>query len=234
VEELNLTGNVLANIFLGNITNWNDPAIGELNPGTNLPDAEIAVVHRSDGSGTTNIFTNYLAAVSPQWRNGPGAGGEVDWPTGIGGDGNDGVAGQIQQTPNSIGYVGLEYAIANNLPYANIGESAGNFVEPSTDSARAAIEAADIPEDLKVTVSSTNPQGQGVYPISGLTWILVRQQMDDLAKCQAVAQMAWFATHEGQQLAPEQNYVQIPDNVVSIDEEAIRSMEAEGQPCYEG
>jgi phosphate transport system substrate-binding protein len=234
VDELNLTGDVVADIFLGNITKWNDPEIARLNPNANLPDAEIAIVHRSDGSGTTNIFTNYLAAVSPEWKSGPGAGGEVDWPTGIGGDGNEGVAGQITQTPNSIGYVGLEYAIANNIPYASIGQEAGTFVEPSVDSARAAIEAANIPDDLKLTISSTNPRGEGVYPITGLTWIIVRQQEDDLAKCRAVAQMAWYVTHEGQELAPEQNYVQVPENVVSIDEEAIRNMEAEGQSCYEG
>ncbi|MDX6379263.1 MAG: phosphate transport system substrate-binding protein [Rubrobacteraceae bacterium] len=233
VQKLNLTGEVLADIFLGNVTKWNDPAIAQLNPDANLPDAEIAVVHRSDGSGTTNIFTNYLAAVSPAWKNGPGAGGEIDWPTGIGGKGNEGVAGQIQQTPNSIGYVGLEYAKENNMSYASVGE-AGNFVEPSVESARAAIQAANIPDDLKVTISGTNLQGQGVYPITGLTWLLVRQQMDDLAKCKAVAQAAWYVTHQGQQLAPEMNYVQIPDNVVSTDEKFIQSMEAGGQSCYEG
>ena len=232
VSQLNLTGDVLSDIFLGNITNWNDPAIARLNPNANLPDTEIAVVHRSDGSGTTNIFTNYLAAVSPEWKNGPGAGGEIDWPTGIGAKGNEGVAGQITQSPGSIGYLGLEYAIANNIPYASIGEE-GTFVEPSVESARAAIEAANIPDDLKLTISSTNPQGRGVYPITGLTWLLVRQQEDDLARCKAVAQTAWYATHGGQQLAPEQNYVQIPQDVVSIDEEAIRSMEAQGQSCYE-
>ena len=233
VERLNLTGEVLASIFLGDITNWNDPAIAELNPDANLPDAEIAVVHRSDGSGTTNIFTNYLSAVSQAWKNGPGAGGEIDWPTGIGGKGNEGVSGQIPQTPNSIGYVNLEYAKENNIPFASVGEQ-GNFVEPSVESAQAAIQAADIPDDLKVTISGTNPQGQGVYPITGLTWILVRQQMDDLAQCKAVAQTAWYVTHGGQELAPEQNYVQIPDNIVSTDEKFIRSMEAEGQSCYEG
>src|SRR5215212_1757750 len=232
VNQLNLTGDVLSDIFLGNITNWSDPAIARLNPNANLPDTEIAVVHRSDGSGTTNIFTNYLAAVSPEWKNGPGAGGEIDWPTGIGAKGNEGVAGQITQSPGSIGYVGLEYAIANNIPYASIGEE-GTFVEPSVESARAAIEAANIPDDLKLTISSTNPQGRGVYPIIGLTWLLVRQQEDDLARCKAVAQTAWYVTHGGQQLAPEQNYVQIPQDVVSIDEEAIRSMEAQGQSCYE-
>jgi phosphate transport system substrate-binding protein len=230
---LNLTGPVLADIFLGNITNWNDPAIAELNPDVRLPDAEIAVVHRSDGSGTTSIFTSYLGAVSPQWESGPGAGSEIQWPTGIGGDGNEGVAGQIQQTPNAIGYVGLEYAIENDITYANIGGGDGNFVEPSVESARAAIEAAEIPDDLKVTISETNPQGEGVYPITGLTWMLVRQEMDDLAQCKAVAQTAWYATHEGQELAPDLNYVQIPENVVSLDEEKIRGMRAQGEPCYE-
>jgi phosphate transport system substrate-binding protein len=233
VDQLNLTGEVLADIFLGNITTWNDPAIADLNPGADLPNAEIAVVHRSDGSGTTNIFTSYLAAVSSGWKNGPGAGNEVDWPTGIGAKGNEGVAGQVTQTPNSIGYVGLEYALANNISFASVGEQ-GSFVEPSVDSARAAIEAADIPDDLKLTISSTNRQGQGVYPITGLTWMLVRQQEDNLAQCRAVAQAAWYVTHDGQQLAPDQNYVQIPDNVVSIDEDFIKSMQAEGQPCYEG
>ncbi len=233
VEELNFTGEVLAEIFLGNITTWDDPAIAELNPDAQLPAEEIAVVHRSDGSGTTNIFTSYLSAVSPAWESGPGPGGEVRWPVGIGGDGNEGVAGQVQQTPNSLGYVGLEYALANDISFASVGEG-DNFVEPSVETARAAIEAADIPDDLKVTVSSTNPQGEGVYPITGLTWLLVRQQMDDLAECKAVAETAWYVTHDAQELAPEQNYVQIPDNVVSIDEEFIRGMEAEGQPCYEG
>ena len=235
VEELNLTGQVLSDIFLGNITTWDDPAIAELNPDAQLPGEEIAVVHRSDGSGTTSIFTNYLAAVSPDWESGPGAGSEIQWPVGIGGDGNEGVAGQITQTPNSIGYVGLEYAIENDISYANIGtEPGGVFVEPSVDSARAAIENAEIPEDLKVTISETNPQGEGVYPITGLTWMLVRSEMENLAECKAVAETAWFVTHEGQELAPEQNYVQIPENVVGINEEKIKGMKAGGEACYEG
>lgn len=233
VDNLNLSGEVLSEIFLGNITTWDDPAIAELNPDVELPSEEITVVHRSDGSGTTSIFTSYLAAVSPAWESGPGAGSEVEWPTGVGGDGNEGVAGQIQQTPNSLGYVGLEYAVANDISYASIGEQ-GAFVEPSVETARAAIENTEIPDDLKITISETNPQGEGVYPITGLTWMLVRQQMDDLATCKAVAETAWFVTHEGQELAPEQNYVQIPENVVAINEEKIRGMQAGGEACYEG
>jgi phosphate transport system substrate-binding protein len=234
VDTLNFTGEVLADIYLGEITTWSDPAIAELNPDADLPDADIAVVHRSDGSGTTEIFTSYLAAVDPDWENGPGAGSEINWPTGIGAEGNEGVSGQVQQTPNSIGYVNLEYAIENDIPFGNVGASSeGPFVEPSTDTASNAIDAADIPDDLKVVVSSLAPEGDDVYPITGLTWLLVRQQMDDLSKCKAVAEMAWFMTHEGQELAPEQNYVPIPDSINSINEEFIRSMEAEGQPCYE-
>ena len=233
VEGLNLTGKVLSDIFLGNIKTWDDPAIAELNPDAQLPAEPIAVVHRSDGSGTTSIFTNYLAAVSPDWKGGPGAGSEIEWPVGIGGDGNEGVAGQIAQTPNSIGYVGLEYAIENDISYANIGEQpGGEFVEPSVESARAAIENTEIPDDLKITVSETAPQGQGVYPITGLTWMLVRSEMEDLAECKAVAETAWFVTHEGQELAPEQNYVQIPENVVKLDEEKIKGMKAGGEACY--
>lgn len=235
---LNLSGPVLADIFLGNITNWNDPAIAELNPNANLPDAEISVVHRSDGSGTTNIFTSYLAAISPSWEQGPGAGGEISWPTGIGADGNEGVAGQVQQTPNSIGYVGLEYAEENDISYANVGDQQGNFVQPSVGSAQAAIEqaasAGEIPNDLKVTISSLAPFEGDAYPITGLTWMLVRQQMDDLAQCKAVAETAWYVTHDGQQFAEEMNYVGIPEDIVSTNEETIRAMESGGQKCYEG
>lgn len=235
---LNLTGPVLADIFLGNITNWNDPAIAGLNPNATLPDAEISVVHRSDGSGTTNIFTSYLSAVSPEWESGPGPGGEIQWPVGIGADGNEGVAGQVQQTQNSIGYVGLEYASENDIPFANIGDRPGNFVQPSVGTAQTAIEqageAGQIPDDLKVTISSLAPFEGDAYPITGLTWMLVRQQMDDLAECKAVAEAAWYVTHDGQQFAEDLNYVEIPSDIVSIDEKTIKGMEAQGQKCYTG
>lgn len=235
---LNLSGEVLANIFLGNITNWNDPAIAELNPNATLPDAEISVVHRSDGSGTTNIFTSYLSAISPEWESGPGPGGEIQWPTGIGADGNEGVAGQVQQTQNSIGYVGLEYASENDIPAANIGDQEGSFVQPSVGTAQTAIEQAgengDIPEDLKVTVSSLAPFEGDAYPITGLTWMLVRSEMEDLAECKAVAETAWYATHEGQEFAEDLNYVEIPDDIVAINEETIKGMQAGGEKCYEG
>ena len=230
---LKLRGQTLADIFQGKITKWNDPAIAQDNPGVNLPSDDIAVVHRSDGSGTTNIFSNYLSAVSSDWKNQVGAGTELSWPVGIGAKGNDGVSGEISRTPNTLGYVELAYATENNLPYASIQNANGEFVEPSLASSRAAIENASIPNDLRVTVSSANPSGNGVYPITGLTWLLIRQQQDDLSKCQALAQMAWYATHDGQSLAPNQNYVQIPNNVVSLDEQKIKSLQAEGQNCYQ-
>ncbi len=232
---LNLKGQTLADIFQGKITKWNDPAIAADNPSVSLPDADIVVVHRSDGSGTTDIFSNYLSAVSSDWKSQVGAGKELSWPTGVGAKGNDGVAGQVTRTPNSIGYVELAYAKENSLPFASIGSGQGNdFVEPSLDSARAAIESARIPDDLRVTISSEAPNANSAYPITGLTWLLVRQQMDDPAQCKAVAQTAWYATHDGQKLASDLNYVQIPKNVVQQDEQKIQSMEAGGQKCYEG
>lgn len=238
VDELNLTGEVLADIYLGNITNWSDPAITELNPDANLPDAQIQVVHRSDGSGTTFIFVDYLAAVSEQWANQVGSGTDVGWPTGAGGDGNEGVAAQVQQTENSIGYNELSYAEENDIPHASIADSPeGPFVQGDLESAQAAIASVEVPEDLRVSVSGENvtegPNGEPAYPITGLTWLLIRQQMDDLATCKAVAEAAWFATHEGQEFAPP-NYVPIAGEVQQRDEELIQSMEAEGQPCYEG
>ncbi len=238
VDELNLTGEVLADIFLGNVTNWNDPSIAELNPGANLPDAQIQVVHRSDGSGTTSIFTEYLAAVSEQWASEVGAGKDVGWPVGAGGDGNEGVAAQVQQTENSVGYNELAYATENDIAYANIGDSPdGPFVEGNLDTASRAIAAADVPDDLRISISAENitegPNGEEAYPITGLTWLLIRQEMDDLATCKAVAQAAWFVTHEGQEFAPP-DYVPIGGSTQKKDEEFIQSMEAEGQPCYEG
>lgn len=235
VDELNLTGPVLADIFLGNITSWDDPAIADLNPDADLPGEDINVVHRSDGSGTTNIFVSYLAAVNEQWAEEVGTGTEVAWPTGSGGQGNEGVTAQIQQTPDSIGYVELAYASENDIPHAAIGAAAdGPFVQASLETASNGIGTAEIPDDLRVTISATAPSGDGVYPIVGLTWLLVREEMDDLPVCKAVAEAAWFATHEGQELAPELQYVPIAGGVVEQDEEFIRSMTAEGEPCYGG
>jgi phosphate transport system substrate-binding protein len=238
VDELNLTGEVLADIYLGNITEWSDPAITELNPDADLPDAGIQVVHRSDGSGTTFIFVDYLSAVSDQWAEEVGSSTDVSWPTGSGGDGNEGVAAQVQQTENSIGYNELSYAEENDIPHAAIADTPeGPFVKGDLESAQAAIASVEVPDDLRVSVSGENvtegPEGEPAFPITGLTWLLIRQEMDDLAVCKAVAEAAWFATHEGQEFAPP-SYVPIAGGVQERDEELIQSMEAEGQPCYEG
>jgi phosphate transport system substrate-binding protein len=233
VDRLNLTHEVLAEIYLGNITEWDDPAIQETNPDVELPSEPIQVVHRSDGSGTTFIWTDWLAAVSEEWANEVGSGTDVAWPVGSGGDGNEGVAAQVQQTPNSIGYNELSYAEENDIPHAFLGpEPDGEFVQGSLESAQAAIAAAEVPDDLRVSISSLNVTEDGTYPVTGLTWLLIRQEMDDLATCKAVAQAAWYATHDGQEFAPP-SYVPIGGKTLETSEEMIRSMESQGQPCYE-
>lgn len=235
VDQLNVTGEVLAEIFLGNITSWDDPALVELNPDVELPSENIQVVHRSDGSGTTNIFVNYLAAVSPVWEEEVGVGTEVAWPVGSGGQGNEGVTAQVQQSPNSIGYIELAYATENDIPFASLGETAeGPFVTPSLETASNAIGTAEVPDDLRVMISGTNPIGEDSYPIVGLTWLLVSQEMEDLSVCMAVADAVWYVTHEGQELAPQLQYVPIAGGVVERVEGFIQSMTAEGQSCYTG
>lgn len=237
--KLNLTGDVIADIYLGEITTWDDPAIAELNPDVDLPSSEITVVHRSDGSGTTEIFTTYLTAISQQWANGPGASDEIDWPTGVGGEGNDGVTAQVQNTENSIGYVGLEYAAGESeLPFASVGSSAeGPFVEPSTETASNAIDAVQdqIPEDLKLVLTEVTPEAEGenIYPITGLTWLLVRAEQDDLETCQGVANLAHYMITEGQEAAPEENYVPLPESLREAGQEKIEMMQAEGESCYQ-
>ncbi len=239
-DALNLTGEVISDMFLGEITAWDDPAIAELNPDAQLPDAEITIAHRSDGSGTTEIFSTYLTTISPAWADGPGAGDELDWPVGVGGEGNDGVTAQIQQTENSIGYIGLEYAESvGDVPYANVSNSADEpFITPSSETASNAIAAVEdqIPDSLKLVLTEETPGagGEDIYPITGITWLLVRAEMDDLEACRGVAELAWYMTHEGQEFAPEQSYAALPDSLVTADEEKIRMMEAEGEQCYTG
>jgi phosphate transport system substrate-binding protein len=235
VKDLNLTGTVLADIFMGEIKKWNDPAIAKLNPGAQLPNASIVTVHRSDGSGTTNMFTGYLDAISPGWKDKIGYGTEVNWPSGVGGDGNDGVAGQIKQNPNSIGYVGLEYAKGQGITYANIGQTSGGpYITANVRTARSALEQGKIPSDLRATISTQAPFKGDAYPAVNYTYLLVQKKMDDLATCKAVAETAWYLTHQGQKLGPDLYYVTLPQSVVSKDEQEIKSMEAEGQKCYPG
>lgn len=235
VKSLNLTGKVLADIFRGKITEWNDPAIADLNPGVDLPSAKIVTVHRSDGSGTTNMFTGYLQTASPSWKKQIGYGTEVNWPSGVGGDGNDGVAAQIKQNDNSIGYVGLEYAKGNKLPYAKVAQKPdGKYITASVGTAKTALSQGKLPGDLRATISTQAPFSGNAYPAVNYTYLLVQNKMDDLPTCKAVAATAWYITHEGQKLGPSLYYVTIPPDVQAQDEKVIKGMTAQGHKCYPG
>jgi phosphate transport system substrate-binding protein len=219
VVTYNLSGNpalkfdadTIAGIFLGQIKKWNDPKIKALNPSAKLPDQDIVVVHRSDGSGTTYIWTDYLSKISPEWKTKVGTNTSVNWPTGIGGKGNEGVAGQIKQTPGALGYVELIYAIQNKMPYAEVKNSAGNFVKPSLESITAALAAAEIPDDFRF--SMTNAPGADAYPISGATWLLVYEQQKDPAKGKKLVEFLKWAAKDGEKMAKDLEYAPLPDNV---------------------
>jgi len=208
---LKLDGETIANIFHGKIKKWNDPKIAALNSGTSLPDQEIVVVHRSDGSGTTYIFTDYLSKVSSEWKSKVGNNTSVNWPTGLGGKGNEGVAGQVKQTPGSLGYVELIYAIQNKMPYATVKNSAGEFVKPTLDSVTAALTTANIPDDFRF--SMTNAPGKDAYPIAGATWLLVYEQQTDAAKGKKLVEFLKWADTKGEQMARDLDYAPLPDNL---------------------
>jgi phosphate transport system substrate-binding protein len=208
---LKLDGDTIAGIFLGQIKKWNDPKITALNPGVTLPDQEIVVVHRSDGSGTTYIWTDYLSKISPEWKTKVGTNTSVNWPTGIGGKGNEGVAGLIKQTPGALGYVELIYAVQNKMPYADVKNSAGNFVKPSLESVTAALAAADIPDDFRF--SMTNPPGKDAYPIAGATWLLVYQQQKDATKGKKLVEFLKWALTDGEKMAKDLQYAPLPESV---------------------
>ena len=212
---LRLTGDVIGDIYMKKITKWNDARIAALNPSVKLPATDIIVVHRSDGSGTTYVFTDYLTSASPAWdvgAGGPGRGKEVNWPVGLGGQGNEGVSGQVKQTPGSIGYVELAYATQNQLPVAHVRNKAGEFVAPSIASITAAAEgvAASLPADSDYRISIVNGPGAGAYPISSFTWFLVYKTPPDAAKGRKLVDfMRWIYT-KGQQSAPSLDYAPLP------------------------
>ena len=228
--ELKLTPEVLADIYLAKIKKWNDPAITASNAGVKLPDKEITVVHRSDGSGTTFVWTDYLSKVSPEWKARVGAGTAINWPVGFGAKGNEGVTGQVKQTPYSLGYVELIYAEQNKLPVASIRNSAGGFVKSSLDSitSAAAGVAAQMPDDLRISI--TNAPGQNAYPISSFTYLLVYQEQPDQAKGRALVDFLWWATHDGQQMARNLSYAPLPSEVVTKAEAKIKAITFQGKP----
>ncbi|MDE3154498.1 MAG: phosphate ABC transporter substrate-binding protein PstS [Acidobacteriota bacterium] len=218
---LRFTGPVLADIFLGKITKWNDPALTKLNPGVALPATDILVVHRSDGSGTTYIWVDYLSKVSPEWKGKVGVATSVNWPVGLGGKGNQGVSGLVQQTPGAIGYVELIYALQNHISYGEVQNSAGKFVKASVDTvtAAAAGAAADMPADFRVSI--TNAPGADAYPISSFTWMLFYQHPQDKARAKIMVDFMKWALTAGQQYCQALGYAPLPKNVVDMEMKAL-------------
>jgi len=212
---LKLTPDVIADIFTGRIVKWNDGAIAKANPGVELPPRDIVVVHRSDGSGTSYIFTDYLSKVSANWRDKVGRGTAVSWPVGLGGKGNEGVTGLVKQTPFSIGYVELIYALSNDLPYASVKNKSGEFVKPSLESVTAAAAgvAADMPEDFRVSI--TDAPGPAAYPISGMTWLLVYEKQKDAEKGQKLVGFLNWMLGDGQKQASDLHYAPLPPAVAT-------------------
>jgi phosphate transport system substrate-binding protein len=208
---LKLDADTIAGIFLGQIKKWKDPKITTLNPGVSLPDQEIVVVHRSDGSGTTYIWTDYLSKVSPEWKTKVGTNTSVNWPTGIGGKGNEGVAGQIKQTPGALGYVELIYAVQNKMPYAEVKNATGAFVKPTIESTTAALATAAIPDDFRFSI--TNAPGKDAYPVCGATWILVYEQQKDAVKGKKLVEFLNWALTKGEEMAKDLNYAPLPAEV---------------------
>ena len=221
-NRLKLDGGLIADIFLGKVTRWNDARLAALNPGVALPDQPILVVHRSDGSGTTFIFTDYLSKVSPEWKERVGSATSVSWPTGLGGKGNEGVTQQVKQNEGTIGYVELIYAISNGLPYADVQNAAGNFVEPTLASVSAAAASADLQPGTDFRVSITNPPGEAAYPIASFTWLLVRPEPRDTAKSRILREfMTWMITPEAQRMATDLHYAPLPVPVIELVQERI-------------
>ena len=223
VNDLKFSGKVLADIYLGKITKWNDAQIKSLNPDANLPDAAITVVHRADGSGTTYCWSDYLSKVSPDWQQQVGKGTAINWPVGLGGKGNEGVAGLVQQTKNSIGYVELIYAVQNKMSYGSVQNQSGQFVKADLDSvsAAAASAAANMPKDYRVSI--TNAAGEKSYPISTFTWLLVYEK-NPPEKGKIIKDFISWMLKEGENMAPDLSYAPLPENVRAMIQNSIKSI----------
>ena len=232
--KLNFTPDVLADIFLGKITKWNDPRIKSVNPSASLPDQAILVVHRSDGSGTTFIWVDYLSKVSKEWEQKVGRGTSVNWPVGLGGKGNEGVSGQVKNTPGALGYVELAYAIQNHLPVPAVRNQAGKFVEPSIPSTTAAAAGAakTMPADFRVSL--TNAPGEDAYPIASFTWLLVYKEQPDPVKGLAMVKFLRWAIHDGQRFTADLLYAPLPAPVVKQIETTLGHISYQGKPLLAG
>jgi phosphate transport system substrate-binding protein len=226
-ESLKFTGPLLADIFLGKVTKWNDPAITKLNPGVNLPGADIIVVHRSEGSGTTYIWVDYLSKISPEWKKRVGISTSVNWPVGVGGKGNEGVSGLVTQTPGSIGYVELVYALQNKISYGSVQNMAGKFMTASIESVTAAAAAAakQMPADFRVSI--TNAPGDDAYPVSSFTWILLYQNPTDKTQAKIMNDFMKWALTDGQKYCKDLGYAPLPQNVVEMEMKALATIKTQ-------
>jgi phosphate transport system substrate-binding protein len=228
ISGLRLNPVTLAGIFLGKLQRWNDPALAAINPGVKLPDSAIAVVHRSDGSGTTSIFTDYLAKVSPEWKSEVGAGKSVRWPTGLGAKGNEGVTGIVKQTPGAVGYVELAYATQNKLPMAELQNHDGVYVKATMDGTSVAAAGVEMPADYRVSI--TDAAGKAAYPMASFTYLLIPKDLKDGAKGRALLDFLWWAVHDGQKYAAPLDYAPLPAAVVAKVSATIKTFTVEGKP----
>jgi len=233
-QQLKFSPEAIAGIFLGTITKWNDARLTSINPGVSLPAMDIVVVHRSDGSGTSYGFTDYLTKVSPEWAQKVGKGPSVNWPVGLGGKGNEGVAATVSQTPGGVGYVELGYATANKMAFGQVRNSAGRFVSPTLDAVTAAAAGAlsKLGPTTDFRVSLTNPEGADAYPIATMTWLLLRKTYADAAKAKALVQYVWWAETEGQAKAPSLGYAPLPHQLRPWVEARLRTIAADGRPVW--
>ena len=222
-QDLNFTAEALAGIFVGKISRWNDPELARANPGVALPANGIVVVHRSDGSGTTFVWTDYLSKASAVWKSQVGAGTAVKWPVGLGSKGNEGVAGIVKQTPNSIGYVELVYAIQNKMPYGTVRNAAGGFVKAGLKSVTAAAASATMPDDFRVSI--TNPPGKDAYPISSFTWLLVPARVQDAQKRKIITDFLRWMLADGQKMAEPLGYAPLPNAVIVRELKAVSQVQ---------
>jgi phosphate transport system substrate-binding protein len=228
--KLKFDGNLLVDIFMGRVTKWNDPKIAALNPGVKLPDIDLVVVHRSDGSGTTYVFTDYLNKFSREWKDKVGYATSVNWPVGLGGKGNEGVTQQVKQVEGALGYVELIYALSNNLPYGQIKNASGSYITPSLESVTAAAAGIKLPKDTDFRVSITNAPGADAYPIASFTWLLVKKDNKDPAKAKLIRDfLAWMITPEAQEMAAALHYAPLPAPVVALVEARLATLKAGGK-----